>query len=331
MPDSAPHKSDSFNWTLTDHFHIGPVRLANRLVQAPMAGVTGRAFRLQALRFGAGLAATEMVSSYGIHYRNRRTTEMLKLTAAEHPVVLQLFGDKPAIMAEAAVAAEQAGADIIDINMGCSVRKVVKTGAGVALMKNEDLAAGIMAAMVDAVSVPVIAKMRAGFSRVTAPSMARRMAAAGAAAIGIHPRTGLQGWRGRADHAVTARVAGEVDIPVIASGDVNGAEDLRLLLAEAGAAAVMVGRAALGNPWIYGDMLAGRKPHRRDLPDVLTEMGRFYEDVKAEMGEDRARRHMRKFYGWYLAPFAPRGELRSALLRAESFDEAVELAGRELA
>lgn len=310
-------------------FNIGPLEVDNRLLQAPMAGITGRAFRLQARRFGAGLVFTEMISSYGVHYGNRRTMDMLELTEAELPVAVQLFGNRPEIMAEAAVAAERAGAGVIDINMGCPVRKVIKTGAGVALMRDEGLAAEIVAAMAEAVRVPVIAKIRAGFSRVTAPSLALRLQEAGAAAVCIHPRTGAQGWRGRADHAVTAELARELDIPVIASGDIESRDDAVKLLA-GGAAALMIGRAALGNPWVYSDLLSGNELRRRPLEEVIKEMRRFFEDAAQEMGEARAVRYMRKFYGWYLEPFAPSGELRAALRRSSGIEAAAALARREL-
>jgi len=154
---------------ISEPFRIGSVQLPNRLVQAPMAGISGRAFRLQARRFGAGLLTTEMISSHGIHYHNRRTQAMLELMEEEHPVAMQLFGNDPGVMAEAALAAEAAGADIIDINMGCPVRKVVKTGAGVALMGDEALAARLTAAVSAAVSVPVTVKIRSGSSASLSP------------------------------------------------------------------------------------------------------------------------------------------------------------------
>ncbi len=306
-------------------FKIGGVRLPSRLVQAPMAGISGRAFRLQARRFGAGLAFTEMISSFGVNYRNRRTLDLLALTAPEHPVAVQLFGGSPGVMAAAAAVAEAASADIIDINMGCPVRKVIKTGAGVALMADENLAAAIVAAVAAAVAVPVTAKIRSGArSRVTAPSLAPRLAAAGAAAITIHPRPGDAGRRGRADHSVTKEIVEEIDIPVIASGDISGPAAAEELLG-AGCSAVMVGQAALGNPWLFADLLSGRTPHRRPLDEVLGEMGVFYTDLVDELGEDRAGRAMRKFYGWYLKPFRTGAELRNSLRLSRGFEEAATL------
>lgn len=315
---------------LNQPFNIGLLRLKNRVLQAPMAGISGRAWRLQSLRYGAGLAFTEMISSYGIHYGNRHTIEMLKLTAGEHPVAVQLFGNQPQIIAEAAIAAEKSGADIIDINMGCPARKVIKTGAGVALMRDERLAVEILSATAKAVSVPVTAKIRSGFSRVTAYSLARRLQEAGAAAISIHPRTCKQQWRGTADHSITARLAAELDIPVIASGGISRINDAEVLLNEAGAAAVMIGRAALGNPWIFNDFLNGEEPCARPVDEVINEMQLFYRNTVSEMGRQRAVPYMRKFYGWYLSPLGASSALKLRLRQAESFDQAVEAARRGL-
>ncbi|MHB8792712.1 MAG: tRNA dihydrouridine synthase [Thermoleophilia bacterium] len=303
-------------------FSIGSVQLPNRLVQAPMAGISCRAFRLQARRFGAGLLTTEMVSSHGVHYRNRRTRAMLELSVEEHPVALQLFGNDPGLMAEAALAAEAAGADIIDINMGCPVRKVVKTGAGVALMGEEALAARITSAVSEAVSIPVTVKIRSGLKReITAQGFAKRMEAAGAAAICIHPRLAIQGQKGFADHAVTEGMTISLHVPVIASGDISRPDQASGLI-QSGCAAVMIGRASLGNPWIYEDLLAGVESSRRSAEEVLAEMSRFYIDILAEMGEERAPRFMRKFYGWFLKPFRPDARLRDGLRRAGSYEEA---------
>ena len=311
-------------------FNIGGLKLPNRLLQAPMAGISGRAFRLQARRFGAGLLTTEMVSSYGACYRNPRTLAMLELSAPEHPIAVQLFGGRPDVMAEAARLAEAAGADIIDINMGCPVRKVVKTGAGVALMGNEALAAELAAAVAEAVSVPVTVKIRSGAgSAVTAQSLARRLESSGVAAICIHPRLARQGYRGRADHSVSVELAAALAVPVIASGDIDSPVQAAALL-EQSCAAVMIGRSSLGNPWIFSDLLAGAGPSRRPLDEVLEEMGRFYRDLAGGVGEDRAVRQMRKFYSWYLKPFRPDAALREALRRAEGFGGAIDSIRRSL-
>lgn len=305
---------------------MGALQLSNRLLQAPMAGISTRAFRLQARRFGARLTATEMISSYGVHYRNARTLEMLGLVAAEHPVSVQLFGSRPDLMAEAAAEAAEHGADIIDINMGCPVRKVTGTGAGVALMTDELLAAKIASAVVEAVPVPVTAKIRSGpHGTVTARSLAPRLQAAGIAALCIHPRLGKEGRKGRADHQVTADLAELLDIPVIASGDIDGPAAAKKLMSQSGCSAVMVGRASLGNPWLFADILADREPRRRPLSQVVDEMALFYADLSVEMGFERSARFMRKFYAWYLKPFRPGAELRAGLMKSSRFEEAAAL------
>jgi nifR3 family TIM-barrel protein len=318
----APGGGGNVTPGIGDPFSIAGVSLSNRLVQAPMAGISGRAFRLEARRFGAGLVTTEMVSSYGVQYHNRRTLVMLELVETEHPVAVQLFGNQPRVMAEAARAAEAAGADIIDINMGCPVRKVIKTGAGVALMEDGELAARLTAAVVEAVSVPVTVKIRSGLRRdLTAREFALRLTDAGAAAICIHPRLAEQGQKGLADHSVSAALAAMLTVPVIASGDIYHPDQVATLL-QSGCAAVMIGRGALGNPWIFKDLLAGAEPRRRPIEEVLAEMGRFYHDAAAEMGRERAGRYMRKFYGWYLKPFKPDTALRDGLRRVDGFAEA---------
>ncbi|MDO8737319.1 MAG: tRNA-dihydrouridine synthase [Thermoleophilia bacterium] len=310
---------------LGDGFNIGSLYVPNRLVQAPMAGISGSAFRLQARRFGAGLVTTEMISSYGIHYHNRRTQAMLKLTEEEHPVSVQIFGNDAGVMVEAALAAEAAGADVIDINMGCPVRKVVKTGAGVALMGDAELASRVTAAVSDAVSIPVTVKIRSGLKReITAPEFAKKLVQAGASAICIHPRLAIQGQKGWADHSVSAALAVSLGVPVIASGDVARPGQASSLIKN-GCAAVMIGRASLGNPWIYRDLLDGVEPSRRPAGEVLSEMSCFYRDVVIEMGEERASRYMRKFYGWFLKTFRPDAGLRDGLRRAGSFADALEL------
>jgi len=317
MTSISPHISSSFR--------LGALELPNRLAQAPMAGISTRAFRLQARRHGAGLCCTEMVSSYGLHYNNRRTAAMLELTPAEQPVAVQLFGNHPDIMAEAAAAAGAAGAAVVDINMGCPVRKVVKTGAGVALMDEPELAERIVAAAVATASRPVTVKIRSGTRSQSADSFAKRMAAAGAAAVCIHPRLAVQGRKGKADHEVTAGLAAALEVPVIASGDIDSAASAAAVMGRTGCAAVMVGRACLGNPWLFGDILAGEGSGGRPLGETLAEMEHFYHDLEGEMGEERAVRFMRKFYGWYLARFRPGEALRDGLRRADGFAEALGL------
>lgn len=307
-------------------FQIAALEVPNRLLQAPMAGISTRAFRLQARRFGVGLTATEMISSYGIHFGNKRTLRMLDLVADEHLVSVQLFGNRPQLMAEAAMTATEAGADVIDINMGCPVRKVTGTGAGVALMADEPLAAAIARLVAEAVEVPVTAKIRSGpYAEVTANSLAPKLADAGVAAICIHPRLGKEGRKGRADHRVTETLVSNLEIPVIASGDIDGPASASELFDRCGCDAVMVGRASLGNPWLFADILTGDEAKRRPLPEVISEMTAFHADLCTEMNQERAARFMRKFYTWYLRPFRPGAALRTGLMKATGFDQAVML------
>ena len=291
---------------------IGPLRLDRRLFMAPMAGITTPPFRASVRRWGAGLVFTEMISACGVHYRNRRTLDYLASRDAEHPVGYQLFGAEPDVLADAAAIAVAAGADLVDVNMACPVRKVVKTGAGAALLAEPGRAAAIVAAVVRAVGpeVPVTVKMRAGLRdgdeawRRVAP----RLVEAGAAALCIHPRTAGQLYRGRADHAVTAALAAAVPVPVVASGDVDG-RAAALALLDAGAAAVMLARGALGRPWLFREVLDGAPPPPR--AERLAELRIFTADVLAAMGP-RAVGHLRQFW--------PR------FRRSETIDRALSLA-----
>ena len=235
---------------------LGGLSLERRLFMAPMAGLTTSALRRSVRRWGAGLVYTEMISAYGVHYDNRRTLDYFAHGEDEHPLGFQLFGADADVLADAAGRAVAAGADLVDLNMACPVRKVVKTGAGAALLAEPERAAGIVAAVVEAVDdaaqgrgIPVTVKIRAGLrdgdglGRLAAP----RLVAAGAAAVCIHPRTAAQLYKGHADHAVTFALAAELAAPVIASGDVDG-RDAALRLLDGGAAAVMLARDARGRP-----------------------------------------------------------------------------------
>ena len=323
-------------WPLAEPFRIGGLTLANRVVQAPLAGIANWAFRSQSTRHGAGLTVSEMVASFGVHHGNRRTVGMLTRAPAEGPMGFQIFGTDPAVMAEAARRAEEAGADLVDVNMGCPVPKICKTGAGAALLADLDRAAAIVGAMREAVRIPVTVKMRRGLTPATSNpvEIARRMEAAGAAALTVHPRAAADEYGGTADHRITAQVVEAVEIPVIASGDIAGPADALRVIEETGCEAVAVGRAALGNPWVFRALATGRPGAAPPLGEVVAEVRRFAADAQAALG-DRAGAYMRKFYPWYLAGrHLPAGEME-ALVTAPTLEDALarldRLAAQDLA
>ena len=280
---------------------IGAVRIPTRLVLAPMAGVSVQAFRRQGRRFGAGLVCSEMVSCAGIEHRNERTLGYLRVGADEHPLAIQIFGSEPATMAEAARMVEAAGADLVDINFGCPVRKVTKTGAGATLLVDPARAAAIVRAVADAVGIPVSVKMRRGLENGSRACLdvGPRLEEAGAATLTLHPRSARQMYTGEADHALTAELVERVDVPVVASGDVTSRARAQAVLATTGAAAVMVGRGAQGNPWALREMLGedGAAPSREE---IVAELVLFVRETVRELGERRASSFLKKFYGWYL-------------------------------
>jgi tRNA-dihydrouridine synthase B len=286
---------------LRESWWIGPVEIPTRLVLAPMAGVSVQAFRRQGRRFGAGLVCSEMVSCAGIEHRNERTLGYLRVASDEHPLAIQLFGSNPAAMGESARMVVAAGADIVDVNFGCPVRKVTKTGAGATLLEQPELACRIIEAVAEAVDVPVTVKMRRGLldgSRACL-EIGPRLVEAGAASLTLHPRSAQQMYTGTADHTVTAELVSLVDVPVIASGDVTSRARAQTVLATTGASAVMVGRGAQGNPWALRKMVDGDgdEPSREE---VIAELILFVRETARELGERRAAGFLKKFYGWYL-------------------------------
>ena len=286
---------------LRQPWSIGPVEIPTRLVLAPMAGVSVQAFRRQGRRFGAGLVCSEMVSCAGIEHRNERTLGYLRVAADEHPLAIQLFGSEPGSMAEAARMVEAAGADLVDLNFGCPVRKVTKTGAGATLLDDPDRAARIVSAIAAAVDIPVSVKLRRGLRNGSRDCLVvgPRLVGAGAASLTLHPRSAQQMYTGTADHALTAELVSLVDVPVVASGDIVSRAKAQAVLATTGAAAVMVGRAAQGNPWVLEEIVdgAGREPSREE---IVAELVLFVRETVRELGERRASGFLKKFYGWYL-------------------------------
>jgi tRNA-dihydrouridine synthase B len=307
---------------LLQSWSIGGVEVPTRLVLAPMAGVSIQAFRRQGRRFGAGLVCSEMVSAAGIEHRNERTFGYLRVAPDEHPLAIQIFGADPGAMAEAGRMVEAAGADIVDMNFGCPVRKVTKTGAGAHLMDDAALACRVVDAVAAAVDVPVTVKMRLGVENGSRAclELGPQLVKAGAAALTLHPRSAQQMYTGEADHSVTAELVERVAVPVIASGDVTSREQALAVLEQAGAAAVMVARGAQGNPWALREMIEGDSfnPTREE---VAAELVVFIREAVRELGEQRAVGFLKKFYGWYLGHGRFPKPFKQELVQLKTTDE----------
>ena len=320
---------------LTDPITIGGIRLPNRLVLAPLAGIGSWFVRLQARRYGAGLVVSEMVSSFAVHYRNEKTCrELLVIDPREHEggaVSVQLFGADPGVMRSAAATVAAAGADLIDINMGCPVPKVCRTGAGAALLADPDLAVAVATAAVEGGGLPVTVKLRSGWRAGETDGIAlahRLVDQAGVAAIALHPRPATLAHRGRPDYALAAELVRTLDAPVLLSGGLHSAQAVRDAYEQTGAAAVMLARGALGNPWLFEELLGRRdQPPGRD--EVLAELDWIIDCAGRHLGVERAGRYLRRFYPWYVERLAlepPRARaLTSALQRVESFAAVREL------
>ena len=315
---------------LTDPFHIGDVEIANRVLLAPLAGIGNWFVRLQARRHGAGLAVSEMVSSFGIHYRNERTlNELLRLHPDEHPVSVQLFGQDPEVMRSAAAVAADAGADLIDINMGCPVRKVCKTGAGAALLSDQELALEIARGAREGAGVPVTVKVRSGLEpgqRQGYELAIRLVQEAGVAAIGFHPRAAATQHKGTPDYALTRELVEAIDAPVIVSGGLESAEAARRAYEESGAAAVMIARGSFGNPWIFEE-LTGRRAEPPGREEMVAELLWVIDRAEEHMGPERAPRYLRKFYPWYLEHLDADAEVAAALQQSDELSSARRLVG----
>jgi tRNA-dihydrouridine synthase B len=306
---------------LHQRWAIGPVEIPSRLVLAPMAGVSVQAFRRQGRRYGAGLVCSEMVSCAGLQHQNERTLGYLRIAADEHPLAVQIFGSDPVVMAEAARMVEDAGADLVDINFGCPVRKVTKTGAGATLLDDPNRACRIVAAVAEAVDVPVSVKMRRGLENGSRACLAvgPRLVDAGAATLTLHPRSAKQMYTGEADHSLTAEFVDAVDVPVIASGDITSRAKAQAVLATTGAEAVMVGRAAQGNPWVLREIMGDDSEPSRE--EVVAELILFMRETVRELGEYRATGFLKKFYGWYLGRGRFPRPFKQELVELKSLEE----------
>lgn len=296
-----------------------------------MAGVTDLPFRLLCKEQGADLVCSEMVSAKGILYNNKNTEELLRIDDREHPVSLQLFGSDPDIVSEMAKRIEEREFDILDINMGCPVPKVVNNGEGSALLKNIPLAAQIIEKTVKAIHKPVTVKIRKGFHKgeVQAVEMAKAAEAAGAAAVAVHGRTREEYYSGRADWNVIAAVKDAVRIPVIGNGDIMSPEDGERMMRETGCDGIMIGRAARGNPWIFHQMkvwsATGQEEPRPDFETVCRMLLRHAKMQVQWKGEKRGMMEMRTHAAWYTAGYPYSAELRREINKIESLAQLEEL------
>jgi tRNA-dihydrouridine synthase B len=312
---------------------IGSLILDNITVFAPMAGITNLPIRMLAKEQGCGLVCSEMLSSRGLVQKGRRTLEMLKSDPKEKPLSVQIFGADPDIMADAAAIVEASGADIIDINFGCSVRKILKSGSGSALMKDPDLTARIIRAVRNAVTIPLTIKIRSGWdsSGDQAVATARIAEDNGVNAVAVHPRTAKQGFSGTADWTLIAKIKSLLTIPVIGNGDITLPEHALDMLEQTGCDAVMVGRAAMGNPWIFSQikaLLAGSDVPKIDRDMQFDLMGKFVDASYAFLGEKQASFMMRSRLGWFVKGLRHSNRFRVSLNHLSSRKEAHELIRR---
>jgi tRNA-dihydrouridine synthase B len=316
--------SRSVQVDLRESWWIRDVEIPTRLVLAPMAGVSVQAFRRQGRRYGAGLVCSEMVSCAGLEHKNERTLGYLRVARDEHPLAIQIFGAEPGVMAEAARMVAAAGADVVDINFGCPVRKVTKTGAGATLLDDPERACRIVSAVAAAVDVPVSVKMRRGLENGSRACLdvGPRLVEAGAATLTLHPRSARQMYTGEADHSLTAELVELVNVPVIASGDVTSRARAQTVLATTGAAAVMVGRGAQGNPWALREIVDGDSP-QPSREEVAAELALFVRETVRELGERRASGFLKKFYGWYLGRGRFPKPFRQELVQLEATEDVV--------
>jgi tRNA-dihydrouridine synthase B len=316
---TAPERLDRARPSLTDPWMLGGIRMSNRVALAPLAGIGNWFVRLQARRHGAGFAVSEMVSSFAVHHGNERTCrELLRIHPDEHPVSVQLFGHDPEVMASAAERVAAAGADLIDLNMGCPVPKVCKTGAGAALLADPDRAVALARAAARGSGLPVTVKLRSGVrpGDNSGAVLARRLAEeAGVAGLCIHPRHASQRHAGAPDYELARMLIEQLPVPVLISGGLRSPERAREAFERTGAAGILLARGALGNPWLF-EQLLGVREGEPSRAEILAELDWVIDSACEHLGVERATRYLRKFYPWYVERLGGDRALQNDLQRA---------------
>lgn len=317
-------------------FQIGNVTMENPLVLGPMAGVTDLPFRLLCKEMGCGLLYTEMVSAKALYYKNKNTLPLLETDPKEQPLAVQLFGSEPELMAEMAKTLEDKGYQFIDINMGCPVPKIVNNHEGSALMKEPLLVGKIIETMAKAVNLPVTVKFRKGFTEETANAVeiAKIAQESGAAAVAVHGRTREQFYSGEADWDIIRQVKEAVSIPVIGNGDVTDVDSYLKMKEVTGCDAVMIGRAAKGNPWVFQQIATyintGERIARPELPEVVEMMLRHARMMVDFKGEYTGIREMRKHLAWYTQGYPGSSKLRGKVSEVENYSDIEQLLAQYL-